>query len=80
MSGLYQDLERHSWAADGTPLCIYGGIAYPIRIHLQTGFKGANLTPDQEQFKKSMSDVRISVEWTFSGLGIRLQEESQTMP
>ncbi|CAH3176394.1 unnamed protein product, partial [Porites evermanni] len=65
MSGLYQDLERHSWAPDGTPLCIYGDTAYPLRVHLQTGFKGANLTPDQEQFNKSMSDVRTSVEWTF---------------
>ena len=29
MSGLYQDLERHSWAPDGTPLCIYGDAVYP---------------------------------------------------
>jgi len=66
MSGLYTDLQQHSWAPDGTPLCIYGDSEYPQRVHLQTGFKGANLTPQQEMFSKSMSEVRISVEWTYS--------------
>ena len=65
MSGLYQDLERHSWAPDGTPLCVYGDPAYPHRVHLQIGFKGARLTPAQERFNQSMSDVRATVEWSF---------------
>ena len=65
MSGLYQDLERHSWAPDGTPLCVYGDPAYPHRVHFQIGFKGARLTPAQERFNQSMSDVRETVEWSF---------------
>ena len=65
MSGFYQDLERHSWAPDGTPLCVHGDPAYPHRVHLQTGFKGARLTPAQERFNQSMSDVRAIVEWSF---------------
>ena len=65
MSGLYQDLERYSWAPDGTALCIYGDPAYPLRVHLQTGFRGVNLTPMQQNFNRSMSDVRSSVEWAF---------------
>lgn len=65
MSGLYEDLHAHSWALDGTPLCIYGDPAYPLRVHLQTGFRGANLTLDQQMYNRSMSRVRTSVEWTF---------------
>jgi len=30
MSRLYGELERYSWAPDGTPLCIYGDPAYPL--------------------------------------------------
>ena len=52
-------------APDGTALCIYGDPAYPLRVHLQTGFRGVNLTPVQQNFNRSMSDVRSSVEWAF---------------
>ena len=65
MLSLYQDLERHSWAPYGTPLCVYGDPAYPRRVHLQIGFKGAWLTPAQERFNQSTSDVRATVEWSF---------------
>ena len=60
-----RDLETYSWAPDGTPLCIYRDPAYPLRQHLQTGFKGAHLTPDQQAFNTAMSYVRSTVEWTF---------------
>ena len=65
MLSLYQDLERHSWAPYGTPLCVYGDPAYPHRVHLQIGFKGAWLTPAQQRFNQSTSDVRATVEWSF---------------
>ena len=65
MLGLYQDLERHLCAPDGTPLCVYGDPAYPHRVQLQIGFKGARLTLAQERFNQSMSDRRATVEWSF---------------
>jgi len=65
MSGLYNELQRYSWASNGTPLCIYGDTAYPLRVHLQTGYRNANLTQQQQLFNTSMSEVRITVEWAF---------------
>ena len=66
MSGLYDELERHSWAVNGDPLCVYGDTAYPLRIHLQTPYRnGINFTPQQHLFNTSMSNVRVSVEWAF---------------
>ena len=45
-SGLLQALSQYSFAPDGTPLCVYG---HPLRVHLQGPFKGANLTPAEQQ-------------------------------
>ena len=67
-SGLLDDLELHSFAPNGDPLCIYGDPAYPLRVHLQAGFKGANLTPQQKEWNKQMSAVRVSVKWIFEDI------------
>ena len=64
-SGLLQELSHYSFAPDGTPLCVYGDPAYPLRVHLQGPFKGAHLTPAEQQFNKAMSQVSVSVEWLF---------------
>jgi len=56
-SVLLQELSQYSFAPDGTPLCVYGDPAYPLRVHLQGFFKGANLTPVGQQFNKAMSQV-----------------------
>ena len=63
-SNLLQDLQQHSQDQNGQDLCIYGDPAYPLRIHLQAPFRG-NVTPAQREFNKSMSEVRIVVEWIF---------------
>ena len=55
-SGLLQQLQQHAWH-NQQPLCIYGDPAYPLSVHLQSPFRGANLNP--------MSSVRVSVEWLF---------------
>ena len=52
-SGLLQELSQYSFAPDGTPLCVYGDPAYPLRIHLQGPFKGANLTPAEQQYSST---------------------------
>ena len=52
----------------GQPMCIYGDPAYPLRLHLQTPFRNAVLTPDMQAFNDSMSAVRVSVEWLFGDI------------
>ena len=64
-SGILDQLEQFSFAPDGSPLVIFGDPAYPISQHLQTGFKGAALSAQEMEFNRSMSAVRISVEWGF---------------
>ena len=63
-SGLLQNLQQHSWNRN-QPLCIYGDPAYPLNIHLQAPFRGANLTEEQALYNTKMSSVRVSVEWLF---------------
>ena len=49
-------------------MCLYGDPAYPLRVHLQSPFTNARLTPDMKAFNESMSAVRVSVEWTFGDI------------
>ncbi len=65
MSDLLPQLEQHSFSPDGQALCIYGDPVYPLRVHLQSPFRRAPLTPEQQLFNESMSQVRVSVEWVF---------------
>lgn len=46
-------------------MCIYGDPSYPLRVHLQAPFRGAVVTPAIQEFNRSMSSVRVSVEWAF---------------
>lgn len=64
-SGLLTALENHAFSPDGDPMCIYGDPAYPLRVHLQAPFRGAVMTPAMREFNRSMSSVRVSVEWAF---------------
>ena len=63
-SGLLQQLQQHAWH-NQQPLCIYGDPAYPLSVHLQSPFRGANLNPLEERYNQAMSSVRVSVEWPF---------------
>lgn len=67
-SGLLNQLQQYSYDTNGAELCIYGDPAYPLRIHLQGSFKGAHVTPVQQAWNKSMSAVRVSVEWVFGDI------------
>ena len=64
-SGLLDILQEHSYDTNENPLCIYGDPDYPLRIHLQEPFKGGVITPEQQEWNKRMSEVRITVEWIF---------------
>ena len=63
-SGLLAQFQQHVWFRN-RPLSIYGDPAYPLTIHLQAPFRGANLTEKQKRYNKAMSSVRVSVEWLF---------------
>ena len=56
-SGLLIQLQQHSFDTGGRPLCIYGGPAYPLRVHLQSGFRCANIR-EEELWNSKMSSVR----------------------
>lgn len=63
-SGLAQKLIRYNQAS-GLPYVVYGDPAYGISRNILAPFRGAQLTIAEKDFNKSMSQVRISVEWTF---------------
>ena len=67
-SGLQEQLQLHSFDDDSRSLCIYGDAAYPATLHVQSPFKGANLTEAQKAFNTLMNGVRIAVEWPFGGI------------
>ena len=67
-SGLLNQLQKYSFSTAGNILSIYGDPAYPLRPHLQSPFRGAHLTPLQNDWNKSMSAARVSVEWIFGDI------------
>lgn len=64
VSGLLPQLERIT-KPDGEPYVVYGDPAYGISRHIKAPFRGAHLTPLQQQFNSDMSKVRASVELGF---------------
>ena len=67
-SGLLQDLQGFANSPAGNPFCLYGDLAYPHRIYLQTPFRNRALTPPIIAFNQSISRVRESVEWLFNDI------------
>lgn len=64
-SGISEVLDIHAYAPDGTALQIYGDPAYGLGDHLISPYQGAALTWNEQLWNKSMSQVRIVVEWCF---------------
>ena len=66
-SHLLNLLELFACSPVGESMCLYGDPAYPmsVRVHLQAPFRYARLTAAMDAYNKSMSRVRVSVEWTF---------------
>ena len=62
--GLLQQLQQHAWH-NQQPLCIYGDPAYPLSVHVQSFFRGANLNSLEQRYNQAMSSVRVSAEWLF---------------
>ena len=64
-SGFFRELQQYAHGPNNNILCIYGDPAYPLRPQLMDPFKGLAITPLQHAWNKSVSEVRISVEWIF---------------
>ena len=62
-SQIFQQPQIHSFYTNDNTLCIYGDPGYPIGQQIQGPFRGANLTDLKKAWNKSMSHVRVSVEW-----------------
>ena len=67
-SGLMRDLERYAFSPTGDPMALYGGPAYPLRVHLIVPYRAAGISPQMEEFNRCMSTVRVSVEWLFGDI------------
>ena len=68
MSNVLPQLQRLSVDTQGNIMCMYGDLAYPLRPQLQGPFRGARITPREHDWNKSMSQVRVSVEWIFGDI------------
>ena len=49
-------------------MCVYGDIAYPLRVNLQAPFRNVIMTLQMEALNASMSTVQESVEWLFNDI------------
>ena len=72
-SELLRDFSPYAFSTRGDPLCLYGYSAYPLRVHLQTPFCIVAPNPLMEEYNRSMSSVRISVEWIFGDISKKIK-------
>ena len=68
MSGLLEALEQYSYSSTDQPLCTYGDLAHPMRVHLPVLHRGARLSNDEQSFNTSMGTVRTALEWVFGDI------------
>ena len=57
-SHLLDQLQLHAYTPNGES-------AYPLRVHLQAAYQGNRLTNLQKGYNTAMTNVRVSVEWSF---------------
>ena len=67
-SRLLDNLHEYAYSPTGEPMCLYGGPAYPLTVHLQGSFREDPTTPEMMAFNRNMSTVRVSVEWIFGDI------------
>ncbi len=69
MSSLLEKLQQHSYSPTGEVLCLFGDSAYPHRVYFQRPFLGRGvLALNEQEFNRSMSRVRVAVEWVFGDI------------
>ena len=67
-SGLLNQLEENAYSQTGEPMCLYGDPAYSHLLNLQAPFRNGQITPQMHKFNRSMSSIRVSVEWLFGDI------------
>ena len=67
-SGLLNLLQENAYSQTGRSMCLYEDLAYPHRVHLQSPYRNAEISPQMQDFNKSTSSVRVSVEWLFGDI------------
>ena len=67
-SGLLNQLQQYSFGQNQYPLCIYEDPGYPLRVHLQVGFRRTQLSQQQVDWNTRMSEVHVSVELIFGDI------------
>jgi hypothetical protein len=65
MSDVLDDLSSFAFDDEGIPYYIYGDPAYPLHPHLLAPYKNPRRTVEEEEFNRSMSRVRVMIEWKF---------------
>ncbi|XP_023015958.2 uncharacterized protein [Leptinotarsa decemlineata] len=65
ISHLYDELDIVARFPNGENFVLYGDLAYGIRDLLICPYGNQHLTPQQQEFNRSMSAVRQAVEWGF---------------
>lgn len=86
-SGIQDWLDAASFTEGGESLSLFGDKGYPNDAHLMVPYKSFTPTADQLVFNKTMSQVRITVEWAigsiptlFPRLNNRPQQKSGVTP
>ena len=65
VSGLISKLQAHT-QSNSQPYILYGDPAYGVSSRVLSPFRaGQVLTPAEQEFNRSMSAVRVTVEWSF---------------
>ena len=63
-SGLLDKLEPLAHP-NGQPYIVYGDPAYGVTQNILSPFRGQQLAHHKKEFTKTMSSLRVSVEWSF---------------
>ena len=62
-ASVLSDKLRQSNQVNRQPYVIYGDPAYGVSRNILSPYRGVHLTIQQQEFNKSMSQVRICIEW-----------------
>ena len=72
-SGLRNQMAHHMAGPSNGPRPMdyvpYADQGYALEQFIQTPFRGVNVTPHEGQFNKTMSGMRVAVEWGFGRVG-----------
>ena len=67
VSSLLNGLRKFAWY-NNQPLCIYRDPACQLNVHLQALYRQAQNNQGMINYNKSMSEVRVTVEWLFRNI------------